>query len=152
MAPARLLSARHGLGRWLCSHLYRGATWLLFRLPVEDTQTGLKVFRREALAEVLPYSQENRFVFDVELLALLHRHHYRRIAHVPVQFRPRTTSTVGLTAILLMIADTLRLYACLRWRPGPGTAAQPHLPSIPRPQTTKADQQAALRSAFDTPN
>ncbi|MFC1419130.1 glycosyltransferase [Streptacidiphilus cavernicola] len=102
----------YGAVRSLCSHGYRAVTRALFRLPVGDTQTGLKVFRREALAEVLPLCRENRFVFDLELLALLHRRHYRRVARVPVEFHFRTSSTVGPAAVLTMLLDTVRV----RWR------------------------------------
>ncbi|MFC1437428.1 glycosyltransferase [Streptacidiphilus sp. N1-10] len=123
---------RHGLPRRLCSYLYRTVTRVLFGLPLKDTQTGLKVFRREALARVLPLCRENRFVFDLELLALLHRHGHRRVVQVPVSFRPRTTSTVGPAAVALILRDTLRLRARLL-RPARHSAVTDGFTPNPRP-------------------
>ncbi|QKW23322.1 glycosyltransferase family 2 protein [Kitasatospora sp. NA04385] len=108
---------QHGRVRRLCSGAFRLLARVLFRLPVRDTQTGLKVFRREALAGVLPLCREDGFVFDLELLALLHRYGHRRIAEVPVAVRPRTGSTVRPTTALRMLAEALRLGARLHLTP-----------------------------------
>ncbi|MFE1318177.1 glycosyltransferase family 2 protein [Kitasatospora phosalacinea] len=108
---------QHGRIRRLCSVAFRLLARVLFRLPVRDTQTGLKVFRREALAGVLPLCREDGFVFDLELLALLHRHGHRRIAEVPVAVRPRTGSTVRPSTALRMLAEALRLGARLHLTP-----------------------------------
>ena len=43
---------------------------LLFRVNVRDTQTGLKVIRRDVLAAVLPRMLEKRYAFDLELLVV----------------------------------------------------------------------------------
>ncbi|MQS12098.1 glycosyltransferase [Streptomyces kaniharaensis] len=138
-----------GIGRWICSHVYRWVTQLLFRLPVTDTQTGLKVFRREALAELLPRCQEDRFVFDLEILALLYRHRYRRIAEVPVRFKPRSCSTVCAAAVFLMVADTVRLSVRLHRPPRPGVVRSRPASGNSYHQTAPADPQSALRPVPD---
>ena len=56
---------------------------LLFGLPVQDTQTGIKLFRRAVLAQVLPRLTIEGFAFDLQLLVLAHRYGYR-IASAPV--------------------------------------------------------------------
>lgn len=55
---------RRMFSRWILTVLSRAYIWLLFRVPV-DTQTGVKVFWREAL----PDWEENSFAFDIEILA-----------------------------------------------------------------------------------
>lgn len=58
----------------------------LLRLPFRDTQCGAKVFRREALRNVLAELKLSGWTFDVELLLRLHRRG-RRIAEVPITLR-----------------------------------------------------------------
>ncbi|MFD0567226.1 glycosyltransferase family 2 protein [Kitasatospora saccharophila] len=121
---------QHGRVRRLCSGAFRLLARVLFRLPVRDTQTGLKVFRREALAGVLPLCREDGFVFDLELLALLHRHGHRRFTELPVVVRPRTGSTVRPSTALRMLTEALRLGARLHLTPR--TTPTP-APTDPRP-------------------
>lgn len=69
--------------RRLVSTVYFWLVKWLFGLPIQDTQTGLKLFRREVLAAVLPRMLVKRYAFDLELLAIAHRLGYR-IAQAPV--------------------------------------------------------------------
>ena len=55
---------RRMFSRWILTLLSRAYIWLLFRVPV-DTQTGVKVFWREAL----PDWEDDSFAFDIEILA-----------------------------------------------------------------------------------
>ena len=43
-----------------------------FDLPVADTQTGCKVFRRDVLAAVVPLLHEQGFAIDLELFVAAH--------------------------------------------------------------------------------
>lgn len=85
---------------------------LLFGLWVRDTQTGVKLVRREVLAEVLPRMVEKRFAFDLELLAVGHRLGYRQIAELPVTIRQRFPSTISPKTVWRMLQDTLATF----WR------------------------------------
>lgn len=76
--------------RKIISKTYSFILWLLFRLPLKDTQTGLKIFRYEVLKKVYDRVLCKRFAFDVEVLANAHRLGYKIIeAPVIVQFRRR---------------------------------------------------------------
>jgi len=57
---------------------------LLSGLRVLDTQTGVKLVRRDVVAEVLPRMAETRFAFDLELLAVAHRLGHRQVAKLAV--------------------------------------------------------------------
>ena len=46
---------------------------ILFQLPVKDTQSGLKLFKREVLEDVFPKTLIKRFAFDLEILANANR-------------------------------------------------------------------------------
>ena len=43
---------------------------LLFHLPIRDTQTGIKLFRTDAILPVVQAMRSDRFCFDIEMLAL----------------------------------------------------------------------------------
>ena len=60
-----------GLRRVL-SRIFAFATGGIFRLPVSETQTGLKAFRREVLETVGRNVKIDRYAFDVELLVRAH--------------------------------------------------------------------------------
>ncbi|MCF2528239.1 glycosyltransferase [Yinghuangia soli] len=128
-----IAAAAHDPLRGLTSRVFARLAATLFRLPVTDTQTGIKIFRADALDAALPHSRENRFVIDLELLALMHRQGARRVMEVPVRFRPRVGSTVTTAAIALMIRDVLAFRVRLFGIPKPRrTQAAPAPAHIPR--------------------
>ncbi|GAA3452346.1 glycosyltransferase [Dactylosporangium matsuzakiense] len=113
--PLTTVDADASWTRNMCSAGYRLLIQVLFpSLPVRDTQVGLKVFRRELIADILPYCVEQRFVLDVEILALASRLGYRRILAAPISLYrvDRTTVTPG--AVVRMLGDTVRLAWRLR--------------------------------------
>jgi len=86
----------------------------LFGLKVRDTQTGIKLIRRDVVAEVLPRMVEKRFAFDLELLAVAHRLGYRDVAELPVIIGERFGSTISPRAVWRMLQDTLATFWRLR--------------------------------------
>lgn len=101
--------------RRLYSVGYQVLTTVLFGLRVRDTQTGVKLVRRDVLAEVLPRMVEKRFAFDLELLAVAHRLGYSHMAELPVTIGERFPSTISLTAVWRMLQDTLATFWRLRF-------------------------------------
>jgi O-antigen/teichoic acid export membrane protein len=83
---------------------------ILFRLNVRDTQTGLKLVSRDALAAVLPRLLEKRFAFDLELLVVARRLGYRRVLEAPVRVRHQFSSTVSFRSVRHTLVDTLAIF------------------------------------------
>ena len=100
--------------RRLYSFGYQQLTRLLFWLPTRDTQTGIKLIRRETLAAVLPTMLEKRFAFDLELLVVARRMGYRNFVELPVQIAERFTSTISPKAVWRTLLDTLAIFYRLR--------------------------------------
>ncbi len=100
------------LARRVVSWGYFTMAHFLFGLPVHDTQTGIKLFRREVLEQVLPNLEIKGFAFDLELLVAIHLYGYS-IAEAPVilTFGPDTTPPLELLGASLNVAvDTLRVF------------------------------------------
>lgn len=93
---------------------YQQLVWMLFHLKIRDTQTGIKVIRREVLEAVLPLTVEKRFAFDLELFVVAHRLGFDNIVEVPVTIKRRFTSTISWRAVKGMILDTLGIFYRLR--------------------------------------
>jgi len=98
--------------RRLMSRGYRGMVALLFGLTITDTQTGIKLFRRQVLADAIPRVSARRFAFDIELLVAASRFGYR-IVEQPVEINYRRSGGLGrvnLAQLFNMTADTLAIF------------------------------------------
>lgn len=100
--------------RRLYSWVWQQLVLVLFGLRVRDTQTGLKLVRRDVLADVLPRMLEKRFAFDLELLVVARRLGYHHFVEVPVRIRERFGSTVSPRAVAGMLADLIAIFCRLR--------------------------------------
>ena len=124
---------------------YQQLVRTLFRLNVRDTQTGLKILRREMVADVLPRMLEKRFAFDLEMLVVARRLGYKKFFEAPVRIEERLSSTISRRAVRSMLVDTLAIFYRLRVRhwydqvPGLQAVSLNHptgdvSPSVPLPQ------------------
>src|ERR1019366_2503290 len=114
-------SKRHPRSQVIYPPLRRIYSWgyqqlnrALFHLPVRDTQTGVKVVRRDVLAAVLPRMVEKRFAFDLELFVVARQQGFRNFVEVPVSIGERFSSTVSLRSVRNMLLDTLAIFYRLR--------------------------------------
>lgn len=82
----------------------------LFNLDVRDTQTGLKLFRREVVAEAVPLLAVKRFAFDLELLVVAHHLGYRRIVEAPIELDFQFESSVRLASAFQVLWDTAAIF------------------------------------------
>jgi glycosyltransferase involved in cell wall biosynthesis/O-antigen/teichoic acid export membrane protein len=110
-------SKRHPLSRVdypasrrFLSWTYHKITRLLFRINVRDTQTGLKVIRRDVLAEVLPRMLEKRYAFDLELLVVARLLGYTRVFEAPVRIDYRFDSQIDVRAAGRILLDTVAIF------------------------------------------
>ncbi len=91
---------------------YYGLVHFLFGLPIHDTQTGIKLFRRQVLAQVFPHLEIEGFAFDLELLVGAHLFGYS-IAEAPVVLEFQSNDSRPLKVFgtgLNMAVDTLRVF------------------------------------------
>ena len=93
---------------------YQQLNRILFHLPIRDTQTGIKVLRRDVLVAVLPRMVEKRFAFDLELFVVAKHQGFRDFCEMPVSIGERFSSTISLRSVRDMLLDTLAIFYRLR--------------------------------------
>jgi glycosyltransferase involved in cell wall biosynthesis len=102
------------LQRRILSTGYSLLVMALFRLPVTDTQTGLKLFKYEVLEEVFPRILVKRYAFDLEVLVNAHHRGYR-IAEAPIELSfQRKFGRIGFKEISPIAIDTAAIFYRLR--------------------------------------
>ena len=100
------------LRRRVMSRGFRAGVSFLFGLAISDTQTGIKLFRREVLQRVAPRMTTSRFAFDIELLVAASRFGYR-IGECPIEVgfaREGRMGRMSLDHVLEMTLDAARIY------------------------------------------
>jgi glycosyltransferase involved in cell wall biosynthesis len=102
--------------RRIQSSAYQLLLRALFQFNVRDTQTGLKVMRREVATRVVDVALVKRFAFDVELLALARHFGYRRVMEAPVHIDYSFQTTTSPKAVLRALWDTAAIFYRLRLR------------------------------------
>ncbi len=98
------------LVRRLYSMSYQALLRVLFRLEVRDTQVGLKLFRREVLAAILPRIVVKRFAFDLELLVVAEHLGFSRVVEAPVHIGQRFSSTIDRRAVMSILLETAAIF------------------------------------------
>jgi len=100
--------------RKVLSNIYYMVNKALFRIPVKDTQTGIKVFKKEVLDRVLPKLIEKQYAFDLELIVNAHALGYR-IIEAPITLNySRSFGRIGGRAIMRTAVDTLAIFYRLK--------------------------------------
>jgi glycosyltransferase involved in cell wall biosynthesis len=89
---------------------YQRLVRLLFRLDLRDTQTGIKLYRREVLERVLPMLREDGFAIDLEIFVAARSCGFRQFVETPVLLDRRSGSTVSVRTVLRMLSSTLAIY------------------------------------------
>jgi len=102
--------------RRLQSWMYQMLIRVLFALNVSDTQTGLKLFRREVLSAVLPYMLVRRWAYDLEFFVIARMKGYRKFIEAPVVVEYQFASTTGLRAVVQVLRDTFNIWWRLKVR------------------------------------
>lgn len=81
--------------------------WMLFGLHVKDTQTGMKLYKREVLEKVLPRLLIKEFAFDVEILAVAKHLGYKKKYESPVELNYNFQSSIMTKSFLYILFRTL---------------------------------------------
>ncbi|HEX3002124.1 MAG TPA: glycosyltransferase, partial [Methanoregula sp.] len=102
------LTIRQGWMRRVESRGFNLIMRILYGLPYHDTQCGAKVFRKEAIDEVLPSLISRGFEFDVELLWRLRSAGYR-IIEIPIEWQNKGDSRVKKRDMIGMLSGLIRV-------------------------------------------
>ena len=98
------------LYRKMLSKMYYIFVKTLFRLPISDTQTGCKAFKKEVLSNVLPYVYTKEFAFDLELLAYANDYGYT-LKELPLEINfKRDKGRIKFKNVCKMAIDTLIIF------------------------------------------
>jgi glycosyltransferase involved in cell wall biosynthesis len=92
------------------SFCYQLLITVLFQINVKDTQTGLKLFRRQVIQDILPRALVKAYAFDLELLVIAHHLGYRKIIEAPIEIKQQFTSTVKLSSAFWTFLDTCAIF------------------------------------------
>lgn len=101
--------------RHILSIGYHLGVKLLFGLPLTDTQSGIKIFKRKVLEKVLPRLLVTRYAMDIEMLAVARHLGFKRIYEAPIEVRfDKKNSKIRWHTILRMVVDTMGVLFRLR--------------------------------------
>ena len=101
------------LSRRIMSYGYYVLLKILFHMNIHDTQTGIKLFKSEAIKPVACMLHTNGYAFDIEILAMAHANGCR-IAEAPIVLNysrdeHRQGRRIHLIDICHTFTDTLRI-------------------------------------------
>ncbi len=100
--------------RRIVSWVYFTLVRIFVGLPITDTQTGMKLFRRKVLGEALGRMLVKAYAFDLELLAIAHQRG-AKIAEAPVVIRfGDKFGALKATTVKTMALDSLAVFYRLR--------------------------------------
>lgn len=118
--------------RYILSVGYHIGVKVLFGLPLTDTQSGIKIFKRRVVEKVLPRLLVKKYAMDIEMLAVARGLGFKRIYEAPIEVKfDRRTSRIRWQTIFHMFWDTLAVFYRLKilryydthnrrlWRPDP---------------------------------
>jgi glycosyltransferase involved in cell wall biosynthesis len=96
--------------RRVLSWCYSMFNRIFFGLKLSDTQSGIKLMKRDVLEVVLPYVLVKRYAFDLELCFLAHKHGFR-IVEAPFELKYKFSgSGINTEAVKNMLQDTLAIW------------------------------------------
>lgn len=88
---------------------------ILFNLSLTDTQSGLKIFKREVVDAILPHLLVKTYAMDIEMLAVAKHLGFNRIYEAPIEVKfDKRSSNVKWTTVFKMFQDTLAVFYRLR--------------------------------------
>lgn len=92
--------------RRILSKGYQIFNFVLFRLNVTDTQSGLKLLKYECAKDLMSRVTVKKYAFDLELLVTAKRRGYK-VVEAPIILDYKFGTTINLKAIIGIFMDTL---------------------------------------------
>lgn len=103
------------LSRRLFSIGYHFGAKILFGLPLTDTQSGIKIFKKRVIDKILPRLLVKRYAMDIEMLAVAKYLGFNRIYEAPIEVHfDQRTSNIRWSTVFKMIWDTMAVFYRLR--------------------------------------
>ena len=94
---------------------YHLGSKVLFGLPLTDTQSGIKIFRREVVEKILSRLLVKRYAMDIEMLAVAKHLGFDRIYEAPIEVTfNQSTSRINWKTIFRMAWDTAAVFYRLK--------------------------------------
>ena len=109
--PASIV--KYPISRKLLSFGYYILVKLLFGIRVYDTQAGIKIFKKNALENILPRLLEKRFAGDLEILVVADLLGHKRIFEAPIKLDynlGKITTAATFKSIFGIFLDTLAIF------------------------------------------
>lgn len=101
--------------RHILSIGYHLGVRFLFGVPVTDTQSGIKIFKRRVLEKMLPRLLVKKYAMDIEMLSVSKRLGFGRIYEAPIEVTfDKRTSRIKWSTIFHMLWDTVAVFYRLR--------------------------------------
>lgn len=101
--------------RHILSIGYHLGVKILFSLPLTDTQSGIKIFKRKVIETILPKLLVKRYAMDIEMLAVAKHLGFERIYEAPIEVKfDKRTSAVKWSTIFKMFWDSLAVFYRLK--------------------------------------
>lgn len=104
----RKLEQYNSLIRKYLSKFFNLYVKILLSLDIDDTQCGVKFFRKDKIQYILEKSKINGFAIDAEILYLLKKNN-EKIVQVPIKWKNGSKSTVSFLSIVEMAINVLRI-------------------------------------------
>ncbi len=134
---------------------------MLFAMPLRDTQTGIKLFRRRVLLDAIPRVRVQRFAFDLELLVSMHDAGAKIVDAPVVLTTQRLTGRIAFKDVKAVFRDTCAVFLrrrvyrrnARRAQPAPAPAVPIVTPAtVPPVETTAAAVDQALLETAAMPS
>ena len=94
---------------------YHMGVKILFGLDLRDTQSGIKIFRREVIEKILPRLLVKTYAMDIEMLAVANYLGFGRIYEGPIEVTfSKATSAIRWNTSFWMAWDTLAVFYRLK--------------------------------------
>jgi len=101
-------SVKYPIMRRIMSRGFRLLVRVFFNLRISDTQTGVKIFKREKITPIVNSVETNGFGFDLELLVRMQQLGMK-VLEGPITLDFQFKSSVGIRTIGVMFKDLFRL-------------------------------------------